>query len=843
MSQRRVNISLVFNSIMLIMTCFAFHSFGQGPASAVRYEARDSIVANVPSQIIRLYGEASVQFEDIELTADYIEIDMTKGEVLATYTLDSLGNPVGKPIFSSGGEESRCDYVRYNFNTKKGYVKEVRAQQGEGYIHMAESKIHPSEEVHLKDGKFTTCDADTPHYHFQLTRAIIVPDERIVTGPVYMKLFKMPLPLAAPFGFFPNSDTKKHGIILPRFANTAKYGFGLQDFGYYIPLGDYWETYFYATLFTSGRFGIQNMTNYNRKYKFDGSVGLKFEQFRGKFYDTLITNKWTFTWKHIQDAKAHPTIKFSSDINFISDNNPKTTLEAINPTYFNNQFNSAVNVTKSWKTNKFSGSMGLKGSLQQNAQSKNYTVDLPSFNLSVNRFDLGVFRKERIGKKWYETINVTYAMNAKNFISAPDSIFRNENLYMLNDYVLNGVQHTATVQSNLRLFGGRIMMSPSVNYGEIWNFQYESNTWNPGTEKIDTVEFSGFKSSRSLSFNSGLSSNFFGYYKTTGSRQTKFRHVASPSINFSYRPDLGLYELVQYDTLFNEKYYSPFQNSLYRESGYGNAGIISFTLGNTLEMKTLDRKDSINETFKSYKLVDAFTVNGSYDIFKDSFNLSNIGLAFRTARFLNVFSFQSSASLSPYSYDQMTGDEAPAYAWQTDQGVGRIKTGTVAVNANFTNQKGRKKQKELDESTANNANANGIATNPNLTSFEIPWKLNLSYNLNYSRLSMLSGGEMTDTFKLIQTIRADGDFNLNDKWKFSYGINYDLQADNVCDAISTYNFGIWRDLHCWEANLTWFQYGPWVGKNTNINFLFRVNIKASMFQDIKLEYTQPPFFF
>ena len=169
----------------------------------VYYQADDSIVADIPKQIVKLYSNAVVTYQDIELTADYIEIDIKKSEVIATYSLDTAGVPVGKPIFSAQGEESRCDYVKYNFETKKGYIKEVRAQQDEGYIHMAESKLHPNEQIHLKHGKFTTCENDTPHYHFKLTKAIIVPDKRIVTGPVYMKLFKIPLPLALPFAFFP----------------------------------------------------------------------------------------------------------------------------------------------------------------------------------------------------------------------------------------------------------------------------------------------------------------------------------------------------------------------------------------------------------------------------------------------------------------------------------------------------------------------------------------------------------------------------------------------------------------------------------------------------------------
>ncbi len=255
-------ISLVFNLSLLIITLgVGQYGYGQlngsssteGLNSPVNYSATDSIVADIPSQIIRLYGAANVQYEGIDLTADLIEIDIVKNEVIATYTLDSLGNPVGKPVFSGEGEESTSDYIKYNFKTKKGFVKEVRMQQGEGYIHMAESKVQPNEEIHFKNGKFTTCDKEKPHYHFKLTRAIVIPDERIISGPVYMEILKVPTPLAAPFGFFPNSDKKKSGLIIPKVAATDRYGFGLEGLGYYIPLGDDWETYFYGSAYTTGR--------------------------------------------------------------------------------------------------------------------------------------------------------------------------------------------------------------------------------------------------------------------------------------------------------------------------------------------------------------------------------------------------------------------------------------------------------------------------------------------------------------------------------------------------------------------------------------------------------------
>lgn len=841
-------ISLVFNLSLLIITLFASnYSLGQnksgttngtGLNSPVNYEARDSIVVNLPDQFIRLYGEARVTYEDIDLSADLIEIDMNSNEVIATYTLDSLGNKVGKPLFNLAGETSECDYIKYNFDTKKGFIKEVRMTQGEGYIHMEKSKVQPNEEIHFRNGKFTTCDKEEPHFHFNLSRAIVVPDKRIVTGPVYMEILNVPTPLAAPFGFFPNSETKKAGIILPQFQNSNRYGFGLENLGYYVPLGAYWETYFYGSIFTTGSWALSNTTNYYQKYKYRGGFGLKFEQFRGKFYDTTPTlNKWTVNWNHVQDPKAHPTLKFSTNINFVSDNNAQTSLDAINSNYFNNTFNSSVNVTKSWRTTRFNGTMGLQSSLQQNSQSGNYSLELPRYNLSVGRFDLGVFRKNPIGEKFYEKINVTYNLNARNFIQAPDSIFNPNDIGLVGGYARNGIEQKIVTQANLRFSKGRFTFTPSINYREIWNFQSEGREWNPTDQKVDTTDFTGFKSSRDIAVTGNLLTNIYGYYKFKGNRGMKFRHVASPSISGTFQPDIGLYESIQIDTLGTERYYSPFNQSLYREAAHGTSGRINFNLNNTLEMKIKDKLDTVNGTFKAYKLVDAFSIRGGYDFLRDSMKLDNFTLAFRTSRFFNIFSFQSSGTLSPYAWVDSTGVTQSTYAWQADKGIGRLTTGTGVLNVNFTNKKGREKQKEAAENAKDSAPDTETVTNPQFKNYSVPWVLNLSYNINYNRRPLSDGfGSIVDSFTVVQTIRGDGNINLNDKWKIDFVANYSFEDK----FITNFNIGLWRDLHCWQTSILYQQIGrmfPGPDLKSNWAILFKIGVKASMFQDIKYDHT------
>lgn len=862
--RKALNISVVINSFLLISTVLlTTKSLAQnGLDEPVKYSARDSIVADAKSQIVKLYGEALVTYDNIELKADYIEIDIQHNEVLATYSLDSLGNPIGKPIFNAEGEESTCDYMKYNFKTKKGYIREVRAQQDEGYIHMAESKIHPNEQIHLKDGKFTTCDLDTPHYHFKMSKAIIVPEERIVTGPVFMKIGKIPTPLMAPFAFFPNQKSRKHGLIFPTVGQASGLsGFGIKDIGYYFPLGDNWETQFTGSVYTTGQWAAANSTNYFVKYKYRGNFGARYERLKGYFYDTTVVNKFSINWRHSQDAKAHPSLRFSSDVTFKSDNNGKTSLDPTNEEYFTNQFNSTLKLDKRWKAGNFNGSSNVTTSLKQNSLSETYNIDLPSFSFSVSRFDLGEFRKNKIGKKWYESIQVQYGLRSKNYISAPDSIFNLQGIGLAGDYAKNGFEHKTVVNSQLKLFGSRLNFTPSVTYNEIWNFQSEEHYWNPADSTIDTTNVNGFQTARNLAFAGGVTGNFYGYYRFKGDKKLRFRHVATSSLNFSFSPDISNYQQVQSSVDSDYVYISPFRNSLYTEGGQGASGRLSFSVVNNLKMKIRDSKDTINESSKSFNVLDAANFSGSYDFLKDSFQLSPISLNLRSSKVFGIISFQASGTLNPYAYDDLNagyteydtlGNLTKQYAWENGQGIGRISRADFIASANFTSRTGRKKQKEIADKPVENANNSALMNDPKTVNFDIPWQLNIGYNLNFT--SALKTVASDPNYKVVQALKFNGDFSINKNWKFVYGLDMNLQQlmtknqENpnrpYKDLITRWSLDIWRNLHCWEASLQLGQLGTWQEPwtFTNFTFLARVNIKASMLKDLKLEYDQPPFF-
>ena len=147
---------------------------------------------------------------------------------MAVGTKDSSGSFIGNPVFSEGKENFKASEILYNLKSKKCIVKKIITQEGEGYIHGTKVKKMENDILYLRKGEYTTCDADHPHYSIRSKRIKIVPKKQIITGPAYVTFFNIPTPLFLPFGYFPNTEKKSSGIILPSYGESANLGFFLK---------------------------------------------------------------------------------------------------------------------------------------------------------------------------------------------------------------------------------------------------------------------------------------------------------------------------------------------------------------------------------------------------------------------------------------------------------------------------------------------------------------------------------------------------------------------------------------------------------------------------------------
>ncbi|MES2589084.1 MAG: putative LPS assembly protein LptD [Bacteroidota bacterium] len=800
----------------------------------IKASAKDSIFHDYKAKQLHLFGQAVIFYEEIVLSADYILVDFNKNEVFASYTYDKDSNRIGLPKFNDGSDEIIAAKIRYNFDSKKGFIQEVKLKQDENYLYMEVAKRQANEEIHFKKGRFTTCDLEEPHFHFQLSKAILIPKKRIVSGPMNLWVQGVPTPLGLPFAFIPQKkiEQKAHGFIFPQYTLQSQYGMGFQNLGYFIPVNDSLQTTFYANLYSRGSWGLSNQTSYKIKYKFDGNLNIGFQQLKNGFPSNDKINKLNVVWTHRQDQKANPLWTFSSNVNFVSDNSTKTNLDPLNKDYFQNSLNSDVNISRIFPGKPITA--GMKVSVRQNSNIKNFAVTSPILNVNVTRFSpFAIFKRDKISsKKWYEQIVMTYNFEGQNRSSFHDSLVEQKRYDLIRQSFFNGVNQSSTMQSTISLFDNTWKLTPSVTYNNRINFQQIHKSYDSvsNNTKVDTINKTGM--SQTVSFSTSLTTVLYNYYRFIGKNKPLMRHIITPSFSFRYNPKLS--NLISDSVGVNKSLvtYSPFERSIYSESSSNSSAFLSFGFNNTFELKTKSKKDTITG-FKKTRIIDGLSFTGTYDFLKDSMQLSRINASLR----INPFDFiniVASSNLSPYDWNDSTNVETKDFAWKTRKQLVRIFSASINTSLIFATPKSRKKIRQNAISITDNWNADFqyYSLHPeNLIDFEIPWRISLShiFDINRSNTPIALGRQ----FNQNQTITFNSDFTFTQRWKILTDVYFDMKTKQVTNSRITLS----RNLHCW--NLSFF----WIPIGSNQSFMFRLNANSNLFNDAKIELKKPPTFF
>lgn len=798
--------------------------------SIITYSARDSIYSDLKKKQVHLYGEAKLNYEGVDMSAEYLLIDLNKNEVLATFIEDSLGRKVGKPLFIENGDTLRAASIRYNFETEKGFIQEAAIKQDEYYLTMEKAKRQPNEDVHFVHGKFTTCNLEEPHYHFALSKAVMVPDKRIVSGPINLWVMGVPTPLGLPFAMIPLKKKKERqsGFIMPQYSIISAYGMGFLDLGYYIPITERLQTIVYATAYTRGSFGFRNYTEYATRYKYNGNFDLGYTRFRYGYPDSTVFSTTTVRWTHNQDPKLNPNWSFTANVNYNSNSTNKQTLnQQNNPQYFNNTLNSDIRLGKRFGSLPISAD--LKLSLRQNSTTRTIDLTSPIFNFqTTNR----IFPFKKVNK----LVGISYANEIQNRSTFKDTYLKNGRFDSIGQNFRNGITQNFNVQATFSILKNTVRITPSATYKQIYNFQsvvktaVDTNNLTLDGVLVDTVGTGGF----SHSFNSSVSltSNFYSYYRFVGRRKTLLRHVMTPTISFNYAPAIQQGIESYTDTINGEARefrYSKYERSLYSEFLTQSSGRIVFGLNNTFELKQKSAKDTVTG-FKKTRLIDNFFLSTDYDIFKDSMNWGdlNMRMVINPNEFIN---FTLTANHSWYAWDT-NGITINKFAFKNNQGIGRIKTAQFATTLILTTKKSRERLQAISNQMSNvwNPQYQQWIVNPNqMVYFEIPWKL------TFDHIFSLNLNSDTSTYRSkrylpTNTITLSGDVNLTPNWKVGARMMYDIEQR----VISNFNINLYRNIHCWNVVFNWTPIG------TNKSFTIGIRGNASILQNANINIRKPP---
>ena len=774
----------------------------------IKQVAQDSIKFNIDDQKSFLYGNAKIEYQNISITAAYIEIDRKKHTIYASCIIDSTGEKIGIPVFTEQKESFNAENITYNFKTKKCRIKKMTTVQGKGHILGEKVKKITDNVYYLRKGDYTTCDAKKPHFSIRAKKIKVIAGEKIITGPAYLTFFQIPTPLIFPFGYFPNNNKKSSGLILPSYGESANMGFFLKEGGYYFTLSDKMDLSLKSDIYSQGSWNIKSLLRYKNRYKYNGDLKLSYGNMKNSYFgfpDYSEKKDFHIRWSHQQDKKSNPSVNFSANVEAGSSTYHRNN-SYNDDDYLKNSMSSNINLSKSWNDG-FLNNINLGIRHSQNLSTNIVSLNLPDISLNSKRVYPFKFIGNTAKTQWYDKISIKYAMNTQNTISSTDSLlFTKKSLSKFR----NGMRHNIPVSTSIKVLK-YFNLTPSFNLTERWYLNQINKTWNENDSTLNTDTIYKFTRGHDYNFSTGINTKIYGIINFKKSKIAAMRHVISPSMSFNYQPDFsdkkyGYYKNVQSNSTGDIENYSIMSNGIYGSPSNRKYGNINFNLGNILDMKIRNRKDT-SETLKKIKLIESLSISSSYNIFSDSLNFSNIRLNSRT-RIFNILDITFSSDYDPYVTNKEKTNRINTFEVSTNKRLARLKSFTTSIGLNIDDKSFNTSKREDEEDVENRE------------FYDIPWDLNANYSLTYNK-----GHGISTNADTTQSLTFSGNIKITKKWKIGFRSGYDFDEKEL-----TYSsINIYRDLHCWEMLFNWIPLGY------HQSYTLTIRVKAAELRDLKYE--------
>lgn len=821
----------------------------EGLDAVIEYTADDSMILQVPTKKITLYGKkTNTIYQDNSLSAPVIEFDQATGDISAFIKRDSLGKAIALPTLKQADFTSQSDFIKFNIRSQKGLTKSTYTKQGEMYVYGEVIKKISNDIIFAKRARFTTCDLDTPHFAFISNRIKFINKKFAVSGPVHPEFEGVPVPIYLPFGIYPLNQVRHSGFLAPQFTSNQQLGLGLEGIGYYKVFGDYWDLILRGNLYSYGGWTLNINPRYTKKYHYNGNLAFNIQNTHYNFRtdpDFQKNKSYQISWSHTADSKARPGVNFSARVNAASSsfnsNVPDNPYKNID-----NQLQSSINYSKTgtlegfgdwWKDKTYN--LTVAANHDQNTNNKIINVNLPDVGFTLST--IYPFRKsEGAGTpKWFENLGIGYNGSGKSRFSFYDTaanIFK-----QIKDTLQYGARHAIPITLSLPPVGA-LQFAPSITYDETWFQTRTTKMWNPVTQKLDTTYNNGFYTARDMSFGVGVSTRIFGIIasRNKNSKIQAIRHEITPTLGFSYHPNFNKrnYYFAQTDvagTLREFSYYD--ERNIYFPYASNSSGSITLGINNNIQMKVKNKKDTANGGLKKISILDGLTFNTSYDLFADSFALSLFSIN-ATTNLFNKVNLTAGATLDPYDVNT-NGQRIDKLLWKRKPlSLGRLLSGNVSMSTQFSGGNKTNSKSQTNRNTYNYQRSGYsadeyqnemlfIRNNPGeYADFNIPWSVNLSYSLTLNRFFNPGIAKFKTTAE--QNITFGGTLNITPKWQIGLNSYYNISRAEL----GLIPISISREMHCWQMSINVSPVGRYR------SFSINISPKSGLLRDLRINRTR-----
>jgi lipopolysaccharide assembly outer membrane protein LptD (OstA) len=776
----------------------------------IHYNA-DFIAYSLIDSLITLHSRARTTARDVSLEAFRIQLD-TKEKIIEAYSAsvgyDSLTSanifekelqPNEVPVILQDKSQNLVgDYLRYSLETEKGRIVKSKSDYETGFFYGEKLHRQHRDIYYLQNGRYTTCDANEPHFHFKSSNLKLIEGNKLIAKPVVLNIGRLPI-LALPYYVFPLEKGRHSGLLPFTLGNIEKGERYIRNVGYYWAASEYWDWQGALDYFEDrDRLNLFSKLTYRKRYAFDGSIQGNYGSERG-FDNVNIREyrekRWTLKMTH--NHEFSPSFRLSATGDVRSDptyyNDYSTDLEE----RLNRVVRSQVNFTK-----KFGRSVSVSGSLKHDdyLDEESRTDLLPTLNVSlpaVRPFGSGsVDENGQLQRRWYNELIITYRPSLVNYstrtteeeygelivdtLSADTSIVI-DSLTLEPDttitYTIWESQDTTTYRSRKKYtrvdhstsasfpltIARYFVLNPNFGYSESWYKIHE-------TDQSLAAGIDASTPYRRYRYNVGarLATKLYGTIYPRLFGLMGLRQVLEPSVSYSYVPKFDRHPKIAI-------YAGGVAGSIRKSQS------LSFSLSHVYQAKIRQ-----GEAERNLELV-SVTHNFTYDYEKQGRKLSDLNTTFRSNLLKHI---RFDAGMTHNMYRSLDPRDTRVDILGMQMTSFRV-NGTLSL----------KGQRFLFDDVATKIpmgadSLSQLAAKVRPTSGRKGWDLTATYSYSES-------GKWTDFFKKTSSIRLNLHFNLTPGTQVTYSQYYDfVDKKTVTNMVS-----IVKTIHCWTGTFHWVPTG------------------------------------
>ncbi|AFJ90474.1 hypothetical protein BGIGA_015 [Blattabacterium sp. (Blaberus giganteus)] len=256
-----------------------------------------------------LKGQASVEYDNTKIEADYIELSWKTGDLYAKSKEQSV-------FLQKGNQLYFLNKIHFNLNHKIGEAKNFYIKE-KNHIVIANDILKKKEDILMKkityisDSFFLEKKDNSPDFYLKtdyLKYSYL--KKYIFSGPIFFYWYKVPMPIFLPFLYMPIELKKaSYGILYPKLGIQDKKIY-MEDLGLFFPISDLFNFRINTSIYNTKKWKIQTKIEYKLRYAYDGLINFDYQNMFNE------QKNYLFQWKHNSDFKSNSEISFNANINY-----------------------------------------------------------------------------------------------------------------------------------------------------------------------------------------------------------------------------------------------------------------------------------------------------------------------------------------------------------------------------------------------------------------------------------------------------------------------------------------------------------------------------------------------